>query len=341
MLLEALDVRAGDTCLSIASAGDNALALLTRGPERVVALDLSAAQLACVELRVAAYRALDYPEVLEMVGSRPSRRRDELYRRCRPLLGPDTRGFWDSRSPAIRRGIGSAGRLESYFALFRSRVLPFVHPRQRVARLLRGGSVETRRRFFDSEWNTWRWRTLFRAFFSRFVMERMGREPSFFAHVRRRHRRTVSRKDAPCARGTRRLRKPISALDAHGSPRARASVRASRRKLRRDSREPRPPGASTPDARFLRRERRPRSVDRFNLSDVFEYVSETVYRRLLDGIARVGRPGARLAYWNLLVPRGRPESMASTVRSLSDLSRRLHERDRGFFYEDFVVEEVA
>ena len=57
VLLEALDVQPGHVCVSIASAGDNALALLTQQPARVVvALDLSPAQLACLELRVAAYR---------------------------------------------------------------------------------------------------------------------------------------------------------------------------------------------------------------------------------------------------------------------------------------------
>src|SRR5262249_55921135 len=93
VLVEGLDVQPGDVCLSIASAGDNALALLTRRPARVVALDLSAAQLACVELRVAAYRELTHPELLELIGSRPSTRRPELYRRCRPLPDPPPRPF--------------------------------------------------------------------------------------------------------------------------------------------------------------------------------------------------------------------------------------------------------
>src|SRR3954447_25819475 len=83
VLLDGLDVRPGDVCLSIASAGDNALALLTRGPERVIAVDLSRAQLACLELRVAAYRELSHPELLELIGSTPSGRREALYRRCR------------------------------------------------------------------------------------------------------------------------------------------------------------------------------------------------------------------------------------------------------------------
>src|SRR5690242_21298273 len=87
ILLEALTVRPDDVVLSIASAGDNALALLSRGPARVVALDLSPAQLACLELRVAAYRELDHGELLELIGSVPSDRRHALYQRCRLRLG--------------------------------------------------------------------------------------------------------------------------------------------------------------------------------------------------------------------------------------------------------------
>ncbi|MFI0459233.1 MAG: DUF3419 family protein, partial [Candidatus Thiodiazotropha endolucinida] len=55
ILVEALGVDRGGVCLSISSAGDNALALLGAGAEQVVALDLNPAQLACLALRVAAY----------------------------------------------------------------------------------------------------------------------------------------------------------------------------------------------------------------------------------------------------------------------------------------------
>ena len=50
VLCEALQPRKGMRILSIASAGDNSLALLAEGAE-VVAADLSIAQLACLELR--------------------------------------------------------------------------------------------------------------------------------------------------------------------------------------------------------------------------------------------------------------------------------------------------
>lgn len=78
ILCTALAVRPGARILSIASAGDNALALLAEGAQ-VVAADLSLAQLACLELRVAAFRRLEYEELLAFLGVRPSADRRRTY----------------------------------------------------------------------------------------------------------------------------------------------------------------------------------------------------------------------------------------------------------------------
>jgi S-adenosylmethionine-diacylglycerol 3-amino-3-carboxypropyl transferase len=79
----------------------------------------------------------------------------------------------------------------------------------------------------------------------------------------------------------------------------------------------------------------------FNLSDIFEYISTENYHRLLEQLVRVGRSGARLAYWNTLADRHRPEFMADRLRSLDDLSRSLHAQDKAFFYCAFFVEEIV
>ena len=78
ILVAALRPKAGDTVVSIASAGDNALALLAEGPERVIAVDLNPVQLACVRIRVAMYSVLTHEHFLELMGSRPSGRRRHL-----------------------------------------------------------------------------------------------------------------------------------------------------------------------------------------------------------------------------------------------------------------------
>jgi len=340
ILLEGLALRPGDTCLSIASAGDNSLAMLARGGGRVIALDLSPAQLACLELRVAAYRELSHPELLELIGSSPSMRRGDLYRRCRPLLTPDSRAFWDAHGGEIAGGIGGAGKFERYFALFRQRVMPLIHGRPTIDRLLAGGEPAARENFYRETWDSWRWRLLFRVFFSRFVMGRLGRDPSFFRYV----------EGSVAERILARTRHALTALDPADNPYLQwiltgrhttalpFALRPENFDSIRDNLE-RLEWHCLPLEEFLAREGEG-TIDRFNLSDIFEYMGEDNYWRLLERIVRAGRRGGRLAYWNMLAPRSRPESMAGVLQPLATEAQRLFRQDKAFFYSAFVLEEI-
>jgi S-adenosylmethionine-diacylglycerol 3-amino-3-carboxypropyl transferase len=341
VLLRALEIRPGHVCLSIASAGDNALAMLSQGPQRVIALDLSPAQLACLELRVAAYRELDHPELLELIGSLPSKRRPTLYQRCRGQLGSPARDFWDAHGDAVAQGIGGAGKFERYFALFRRRVLPLVHSSHRVKRLLRGGTPREREDFYRRRWHSLRWWILFQLFFSRFVMGRLGRDPSFFRYVegsvadrilqRTRHALTVlNPAENPYLQWILTGRH-TTALPFALRPENFEAIRANLPRLewRCQSLED-----------FLRGEG-PNAIDRYNLSDVFEYMSPDNYRLLLEKLIDCGRPGGRLAYWNMLAPRSRPESLAGRLRPLDEPARKLHGEDKAFFYSALIIEEIV
>ncbi len=77
------------------------------------------------------------------------------------------------------------------------------------------------------------------------------------------------------------------------------------------------------------------------MSDIFEYMSLDNYHILLDRLVGAGRSGGRLAYWNLLVPRRRPQHMAGRLRPLTELAAKLHGEDKAFFYSAFVVEEIV
>jgi S-adenosylmethionine-diacylglycerol 3-amino-3-carboxypropyl transferase len=338
ILLEALQPGPGKRCLSIASSGDNTLALLARSPEYVLAVDRSPAQLACLELRVAAFRELQHGEMLGLLGSRAYLDRMRLFRQCRSRLSPGVRTFWDQRANLIENGIGNAGKFESYFRIFRTNILPLIHPRSRVHELLQPKSREERIDFYERVWDSRRWRMTFRIFFSRRVMGALGRDRECFRYV----------EGDVANRILRRTRYALTELDPAENPYmhwiltgihngvlpfalGEENFEPIRRNLDRlEWRHAALENVIGSDAPF----------DCFNLSDVFEYMSTQNYVGQLKSIVALGRPGARLAYWNMLAPRRRPLELAGTLDPLAELSARLFARDKAFFYSAFVVEQV-
>jgi len=337
ILTEAMGDVAGRRLVSICSAGDNALALLTLDPAEVIAVDLSGAQLSCLRLRIAAIRTLDHAEFLELMGSRPSARRAALLARVLAALGEPDRGFWAARAEVVvAHGAGGVGKFDGYFRIFRRFLLPLVHSRRTVARTFEPRDPEARARFFEEEFLTWRWRLLVRLFFSRRAMGLLGRDPAFFDHVegsvsdhvlaRCRHAGIVTDPaENPYLHwiltGThgRALPKPWRAEHY-------ATIRDRLDRLRLHHGPLETLGAT--------------GVGGFNLSDIFEYMAPGALPAVYEGILAMASPGARLVYWNMMAPRRRPESLAHRLVRLQEVEDRLKPRDLAFFYSDFVVEEV-
>jgi len=322
--------------LSIASSGDNVLALLTLDPKEIVAVDFSAPQLACLALRIAAFQTLDYTEMCKFLGLLPSCNRLETYQnRLRRQLKPEAAAFWDEKLPSLQRGIIHAGKFERYLRLFGQWVLPLVQSRRAIQELLREKSREERHQFYNERWNHWRWRLLFKVFFSRFVMGRAGRDPSFFQHV----------EGSVGERILLRSRHALTELATHQNPFLHYILQGNF------------PLENPP--RYLRREYydqiRERvdrihlhqgsatsvegSFDAFNLSDIFEYMSSEMAAACYEKLLRQAKPGARLAYWNLLALRSCPAHCLDRVFPLTELSHSLHQQDRAWFYQKFVVEQ--
>jgi S-adenosylmethionine-diacylglycerol 3-amino-3-carboxypropyl transferase len=340
VLVEALRPGAGDTVVSIASAGDNALALLAEGAERVIAVDLNPTQLACVRIRVSAYRTLSHAELLELMGSRPSARRGELLDRTARSLEAADQHFWAARREAvIAHGLGGVGKFESYFRLLRTGLLPFTHGRDTVRALLEPRSPAARAAFYDRRWNNLRWRTTMRLFFSRAAMGRLGRDPAFFDqvsgsvgdHVAGKTRQALVEQDPS--------KNPYLAwilTGRHGATLPRAlreeTFEAVRNRLER---------LELAQCSVEALAERGLKADAFNLSDIFEYMSPPAHAEAYDAVLALARPGARIAYWNMMAPRRAPAALADRVRTRTDLEARLRPQDKAFFYSDFVVEEVA
>lgn len=340
VLLEGLNIQEGDVCLGIGSAGENCLSMLTKNPAKVIAVDMNPSQLACIELRVAAFKCLSHRELLELIGSRPSEKRDELFKRCAKELSKDVLQFWQEHPEDIQQGIGSAGKFERYFSLFRKRIVPLIHNKQRVQQLLNGDDLDSIRDFYDNHWDSWRWRFLFRVFFSRWMMGRLGRDPAFFSYVegsvadrilsRTRHAlRELRPSENPYLQwimtGTHNRALP-HALRPENFDLIRKNI--DRLELRLGTVE------DVVESEGLN------SINRFNLSDIFEYMSVEAATQVLDKIVDATAGNGRIAYWNMLAPRCCPEDWNDKrIVRLEELGTKLLARDKAFFYSAFIVEQ--
>jgi S-adenosylmethionine-diacylglycerol 3-amino-3-carboxypropyl transferase len=240
----------------------------------------------------------------------------------------------------LARGLGHVGRFERYVALFRRWLLPLVHGRKRIDRLLQGGTASECESFYARQWDNWRWRALFRLFFSRPVMARLGRDRRCFDFAPRsiadslldRMRATLARPEVAenpyihwLLTGQHRSTLPFALR-----PENFQAIRANLDRLEWHCSRVEDYLRAAPD----------RSIDRFNLSNVFEYVSSGTAAAVLREIARVGRPGGRAVYWNLFASRERPQDLAHRLQSKSAEARALEQRAGTFFYSRLIVEEV-
>jgi len=343
VLVAALRPAPGKRFLSIASAGDNAFALLAAGAE-VVAADLSPAQLALVELKRAAIRRLSHPEALAFLGVRPSPDRIRIYEELEPDLPEPARAIWRGRLDTVAAGVIHGGKFESYFRLFRTRVLPLIHSRKTVLALLEERTAAERARFYAERWDNLRWRLLFRVFFSRFAMGRLGRDPEFFRFV----------EGSVAERILARARYALTVLPTHANPYLESILTGNYSE--RDGALPR---YLEPETFAAVRENLDRLIlfhgpieaaaeahqdagfDGFNLSDIFEYLDPATSAAIYGRLLATARPGARFAYWNMLVSRRRPDALSDRIRSLDAEAAELFARDLAFFYSAFILEEVA
>lgn len=324
--------------LSIASSGDNALALLTVNPKEIVAADLSSAQLACVELRMAAFRRLAHPDLLAFLGITPSADRKDTYLQLRADLSSSAAQFWDAHPNAIKDGIIHAGKFERYLRLFGTKILPWIHSKEKRESLLTNRTLSEQTRFYNEQWDTWLWKAFFRVFFSKTLMGMLGRDPAFFEHV----------EGTVAERIMTRTRHAMTQLPTYNNPylvyvlTGNYDPQALPRYLRPEYKD-----TITSNLHKIKlfqgaiQDADSGCFDGYNLSDIFEYMNETEFAACYGALVKRANPGARLAYWNMLVPRKAPSALNGQIHHLADISSALHFHDKAWFYQAFLVDEVA
>lgn len=182
-LCDSLIVTPNDKVLSIASAGDNTFALLLNNPSTITAVDYNPAQLFLCELKIAAIQKLSYGDFLEFIGVTASTNRIKVYATLRSGLSKPAIDYWDQRPLLIDKGIIHIGKLDKYFKLFRTNLLPLIHSNETIKMLFEQVTLESQQSFYFQKWNSVRWRLMFKSFFNKYVLSMFGRNSSYFDYI--------------------------------------------------------------------------------------------------------------------------------------------------------------
>lgn len=339
ILLAGLSPAPGSKVLSIGSAGDNSFSFLATGPELVVAVDINPTQLFLIELKKICIQNLEWEETLAFLGFLPSENRAQCFHSLKSQLTSATRAYWESNLAMITGGVIHQGKFEKYFQLFSGRILPWIHSVRVVDALFESKTADEQLHFYKNKWNTWRWRLLFRIFFSKYVMGKYGRDPEFQKQVQSSvsrfifekaaaHLASVAAQDNYILRYT--LTGSFEGLLPHYLQKTHYPViRANLGQLH--LKEGFAQDAIGHYGKF----------HCMNLSDIFEYMDAGLFRETARALVAGTEKYGRLGYWNLMVPRRIAQILPESVAYMQTEAESLTAIDKGFFYKGFVIDKVV
>ena len=334
ILLKALDIKEGETGVSVASGGDNTFTLLLSNPKEIYAFDINKTQLYLMKLKMAAIERLNYGEILAFFGLKESTDRLKTFFSLKEYMDEESFNYFNQRRELIVQGIIHIGKFERYFQIFRKFVCPLFCREARL-RLFCSLSLLKEQRFYYKRYiDNLRFRTIFRMFFGIKVMGSLGRDKSFYEYVedKRDVAGDIKKRFEYGIFNSTNFDNPYLSYILRGNFTKTAiplylkkenlpiiRERLSRIKLIHGS------FLDIPESEKL---------DFFNLSDIFEYMSEEDFLENVDKLKKISGNGARIAVWNMQNRRYLPKKEFTLLK---EKSKSLFRANQSYFYRDFSV----
>ena len=339
----------GQNILSITSGGCNSLCLLLEDPKKLISIDLNPAQLATLELKRAAIIELEYDDFLEVLGvpfyhknnktsDKPAEYRIELYNRIKKHMPPYATQFWDENQQIIKDGVMMCGKVEKFFALYRT-ALKWLYGEDQILKLFQANDLAEQREVFKN-FRKKKWNALHRILLNRTVLSLVKGAHSFAQVDIEDFAANLNRKRTL---GLTRFYNPdnffmsLMLLGGHYHEKGMSPylLRENYPKLKKNIDALEIYQGTIGDV--LKKDG-PNSYDRFNLSNIFEWMTNEVFNSIIREVIELARPGARMA-WRYTLARPR-ELDAENLKHLEyepELSEKLFKQDRAFIYESFHV----
>lgn len=336
ILIEALEGIAHKQILSVGSAGDNSFSLLTLNPEKVVCVDVSLPQLYLIELKKLAITHFERTKTISFLGFIACENRWEIYLELKDKLSPEAQLFYENHRIELEKGIIHQGKFEKYFQYFATKILPWIHSKKTIDELFKLKTQEEQTLFYKNKWNTWRWRLLFKIFFSKYVMGKYGRDPEFLNEVKISVGEFIFNQAAQQLASKKAQENFILRYNLTGNFDSLLP-----HYLREENYSLIQKNCSKLEIFNGYAQDAGKKYGKFtgmNLSNIFEYMPSELFQKTASDLVDLLDQNGKIAYWNLMVPRRISEFFSENLAYEEQKSLSLKTKDQGFFYNHFIVE---
>lgn len=332
---KALNIKSGDVVMAITSGGCNVLGFLQFDPKTIHSIDINAAQSYLLELKIGAVNQLGFGAFQKLSGLMECQNRWDLYESFEEKLSDGAKKFWRSQKEIIEKGFLMNGRYDRFVKLS-GKVLKILQGKKRINNLLERKSLEDQKKYYDRVWNTWQYRLIYKLLFNKHVLARKGLSADYF-HF---DDGSTSFAESFYNRAKNAFRDmPIYNnyfLSLYVSGRY-ANLQEVPEYLQKPYFESIKPRLNRIQIHTLEAQNwidgmGDNSIDCFALSNICELMSESETERLFNSVLRTAKPGARVIFRNLMVPREVPQSLKENIVKNHTLTKQLQQTDRSFVY---------
>lgn len=333
---EALDIQPRDHVLCITASGDRPLNLLVRECQKIVCIDANPVQNHLLKLKAVAMEGLDYQAYLAFLGAMPSKERKQTLQNLLPYMDQEAARFWFKHKKMVARGVlyqGAVERLTNVVA----KVVSLVRGRK-VKRLFAMNNIEEQRKFLKEEWDSYFLRKIFNMILNTFLSRVIIEDPGLtnFSSDIKPGNYIYDRIHASLERELAK-KNPLLSLILRGK----VSQEAFSPYLTEEGTQSIKSRLSVLEIRtadildYLDSLSEP-TFDVFSLSDVISYLSYPNFIRLLKGMIRTAKPGARFCLRQFLSAYEIPSNLQTYFVRNKSLEKRLEGLDNCFVYRFMV-----
>jgi S-adenosylmethionine-diacylglycerol 3-amino-3-carboxypropyl transferase len=330
----ALKIKEGDTVFTITSGGCNTLGFLRFDPAAIFCVDINPAQNHLMELKKAAFSKLDHESLWRFFGlgdcDRPG-----IFRILNNDLTPEAQSFWKANLNTVKNGIIMNGRYERFVKLA-GKLLALLEGRKKVNTFFSLRSTVEQKKFYDERWDNKRWQWIFKTMFNKKRLAKKGLVSDYF-HF---DDGSSSFSESFYKRAGHVMKDiPVQSnyfialyllghyLDHDNIPEYLKEEHFECLKKNVDRVNP-----VSEDSKYWLEKQQDNMFDAFALSNICELMDGADTRKLFDEVIRTAKPGARIIFRNLMIPREVPEELRSVIIKDEALSNELQQADRSFVY---------